>query len=139
MASSRFVLPWPFSPTSANPSGGGARSMRARLRKSRMASAVSRARDGAIEASPTSAGSARASATAMCLTANEPGRALLEERGHAFVHVVRGGQQPEVRRLELEALVDREIVAAIDGFDAQRHRQRTERDDMPQHSLGFGE
>src|SRR6185312_9856172 len=113
MASSRLVLPWPFSPMSAKPSGGGARSRRARFRKSRIARRVSTARAGATPAAR--GGSGRASATTICLTAAEPRRALLEERLHPLAHVVGGGQEAEVGGFDLEAGVEREVIAAVHG------------------------
>src|SRR6185312_1400658 len=140
MASSRLVLPWPFSPMSAKPSGGGAKSRRARFRKSRIARRVSTARAGLAGATPAApGGSRRASATTICLTAAEPRRALLEERLHPLAHVVRGGQEAEVGGFDLEAGVEREVIAAVHGFDAERNRDGSERDDLPQHPLGFGE
>src|SRR6266436_3572263 len=65
--------------------------------------------------------------------------ALFEKCGRPLFHVLCGGEQAEVIRLEQQALVERHLQALIDGFHGQPYSQRPHREDTPHHLLGFSE
>src|ERR1039458_4967771 len=104
MASRKFVLPWPLSPTRAIPSPGSTMSARSMLRKLRRESA----------SSVTCTGGRSGAA--------ELRRALLQECARAFAHVGRGLEGAEEARLEAEPVVEGRVEAGVHGRNGARER-----------------
>src|SRR6185503_14773333 len=121
IASSRLVLPWPFSPTSTAPESSNSTSSRSKFRKSR---AVRRRRivvssDGALRGSSPPwwrfiRGRSRAA---------ECGRALFHECLGALAHVAGPGEAPERRRLGGQRDVERVVLSLVHHRDALRERE----------------
>src|SRR5688572_32719340 len=146
MASSRFVLPWPLSPTMAMPSRGTWSCARARFRKSRNEMAWSTT--GTVVSSSTAFGSVALTVAPLgggvpggramgcpVSSTRECGRALLEERARALCHVLRTGEQSEVIRLEVEALLERRLGSANDRLDARRESEWRIGEHLAQHRV----
>src|SRR5690606_36462981 len=67
-----------------------------------------------------------------------PGRPLLQERLHAFPHVLGGREEPEQVRLQRERLVHGGVVAEVHRLERQRHGDRAVREDLAQERLRGG-